>query len=116
MSGPSKPKAPKPPKPPTMTRNQAQRELDARIRDFPTSGPDAVLLRLFNVAESSQSQLDDRPDSDFLAPVEQRDFQGLDSQIRSNDAANVQGRRPKRPDEQSILDLLGEGGQSPTIL
>ncbi len=125
MGSPSAPKAPAPPPAPTQTRKRAQQELDQQLKNLPNFeffgnpifGNSNVASNLVNFSSSSQAQLDARPDSDFLPALEQRDFQALDSQIRGGSSVDTQNRQSRNKDmRQSLLDLLGEDIDSPTIL
>ena len=122
MGGPSQPSAPKPPKAPTQTRKAAQLELDSQLRQGNTSGNplfsgnSGSVLGAF-IGGDPQARLDNRPDSDFLPALETRDFQLLDAQVRGGSSGDSQVRQPRNQEMvQSLLDLLGEGIDSPTIL
>ena len=126
MGSPSAPKAPKAPPAPTQTRREAQFLLDQQLREGNASGLPGLNVspRFGNPFGGSifgkligdpQERLDARPDSDFLPPVDDRDFQSLDAQIRG--ASEGQGNTVRnREMQRSLLELLGEDVNSPTIL
>ena len=125
MGGSSPPSAPKPPPVPTQTRRQAQFELDQQLREGNPTGNPLSGGSVFGVGKGNllgrfsggdpQERLDARPESDFLPAVDDRDFQSLDAQIRGaseGQANNIRNREMHR----SLLELLGEDVNSPTIL
>lgn len=127
MGSPSAPKAPKAPPVPTQTRREAQFLLDQQNRDAANQGPISRFtspfgesfqqnkFARFGISSDPQERLDARPDSDFLPPVDDRDFQSLDAQIRSGSETQPNKVR-NRELQRSLLELLGEDVNSPTIL
>ena len=127
MGSPSAPKAPTAPPAPTETRRQAQFALDQQNRDQSNQGPRNPLqilrdslqdkqLSRFGIENDPQARLDSRPDSDFLPPVDDRDFQSLDAQIRGRSGEEQGNTVRNREMQRSLLELLGEDVNSPTIL
>ena len=131
MGGSAPPSAPKPPPAPTQTRREAQTLLDRELRDQANQGAGSSFTSPFGspFADSRnrllgrlglsdpQDRLDARPDSDFLSPVDDRDFQSLDAQIRSGSDSQTQSNTVRnREMQRSLLELLGEDVNSPTIL
>ncbi len=115
MGGSAPPSAPKPPPAPTQTRRQAQFELDQQLREGNTGSRPIGSLFGGSLFGDPQARLDKRPESDFLPAVDDRDFQSLDAQIRGaseGQANNIRNRDMQR----SLLELLGEDVNSPTIL
>lgn len=119
LSGPSAPKAPKPPPVPTQTRRQAERSAISRQTEINNNPFFRLISQGFPGQPGSDliGQVDARPDSAFLPPVEQRDFQALDSQIRGgSDSSSQPVTNRNRDMMRSLLELLGEDINSPTIL
>ncbi len=130
MGSPSAPKAPKPPPAPTQTRREAQTLLDRELRDQANQGAGSSFTSPFGspFADSRnrllgrlglsdpQERLDARSDSDFLPPADDRDFQSLDAQIRGRTGEDQGNTVRNREMQRSLLELLGEDVNSPTIL